>query len=285
MPLYTTTGAGILAPEEISDLIVRPVAQASVAYQVSTPVIIEGHSYRIPIVAADPSAGWTPEGSEINVTDPTITELEIVPPKVAGLTVISRELALDTSPAATEVVGQGLARDIAKRVEQAFFKTAPGTTTNGPNGLGSLTGVQEVIVGDMPTDLDPFAEAISKAENEGAALTAFCMHPDTALALAQLKQDATSNMPLLQPAPDPTAPTSRQVLGVPVYVSPVVDETEIWGIPQQFSFVVQNKEATLDVDSSAYFSSDRIGIRATLRVAFGWPHEASIVRIDVSEGS
>jgi hypothetical protein len=70
-----------------------------------------------------------------------------------------------------------------------------------------------------------------------------------------------------------------------VRVSPLVAETEIWGIPQQFSFVVQNKEATLDLDSSAFFTSDRIGIRATLRVAFGWPHEASLVRLDVGTGS
>jgi HK97 family phage major capsid protein len=205
----------------------------------------------------------------------------VVPDKVAGLTVISRELALDTTPAATEVVGQALARDIAKRVDQAFFGT---TTVNGPAGLGSLTGAQTVVAGPV-VDLDPFAEAISLAENVGAITTAFVASPETVLALSQLKKAAGSNEPLLSPQADPTVPTTRQILCVPVWSSPAVSPDDVWGLPQAFSFVVQNDQPTLDVDGSAYFSSDRIGIRSTLRVVFGWPHPAAIIRVDVSEGS
>lgn len=34
---------------------------------------------------------------------------------------VSRELADDSNPAAANVVGQGLARDIARRVDRAFY--------------------------------------------------------------------------------------------------------------------------------------------------------------------
>jgi HK97 family phage major capsid protein len=99
------------------------------------------------------------------------------------------------------------------------------------------------------------------------------------LYLAQLKQDAGSNQPLLQP--DPTQPSRRQILGVTLLVSPACDDSTIWGIPQEFSSVVQAQQATLDVDSSVYFSSDRLAVRSTLRVAFGFLHPKSIVRIEI----
>ena len=59
------------------------------------------------------------------------------------------------------------------------------------------------------------------------------------------------------------------------------DDSTIWGIPQEFSFVVQAQQATLDVDSSVYFSSDRLAVRSTLRVAFGFPHPSAVVKIEI----
>jgi hypothetical protein len=47
-------------------------------------------------------------------------------------------------------------------------------------------------------------------------------------------------------------------------------------------FVAMREDTTLTIDRRAYFSSDRIGIRATMRVGFGFPHEAAIVRIAVT---
>jgi HK97 family phage major capsid protein len=61
------------------------------------------------------------EGAEITPSDPTLQELVVTPPKVAGLTIVSREMADDSDPAAAQVVGDGLARDIARRIDQAAF--------------------------------------------------------------------------------------------------------------------------------------------------------------------
>jgi hypothetical protein len=52
------------------------------------------------------------------------------------------------------------------------------------------------------------------------------------------------------------------------------------GLGSTVLFVVQAQQATLDVDSSVYLSSDRLGVRATLRISFGWPHP-SVVKIEV----
>ncbi len=39
------------------------------------------------------------------------------------------------------------------------------------------------------------------------------------------------------------------------------------------------QDVTLDVDSSRYFESDRVGIQGTLRVGFGFAHPRFIVKV------
>ena len=42
---------------------------------------------------------------------------------------------------------------------------------------------------------------------------------------------------------------------------------------------VLRQDVTLDVDWSRYFESDRVAIRGTLRVGFGFAHPQSIVKV------
>ena len=136
MSLTTATGAGIVRPEEVGQLVVQPVIAASVALTVSSVVTTDAHQYRLPVITADPTAGWFAEGVDITPSDATVDEVIVTPAKVAGLTIISRELAEDSTPDAAQVVGDGLARDLARKIDLAFFAN---TTANGPDGLLSLT--------------------------------------------------------------------------------------------------------------------------------------------------
>lgn len=287
MPLYTSGAAGLLTPEEIGDLVVRPVSRLSVAYQVSQVAVIGSHDFRIPLLTADPSASFVAEGAEIPADDAEISELIVTPKKCAALSVISRELATDSlNGSAQDVVGQALARDTARAVDAAFFGT---TTANGPSGLGALAGVSEVDAGTIQT-LDAFAEGQSLAETVGAVIIYWVASPNTVLALAQLKRQTDSREPLLQP--DPTLPGRRQIFGAPLITSPAVNDYTIWGIPASYipadpddqsgrlSYVVQAQDASLDVSGDSHFTSDRIAVRTTLRVAFGHPHPAAVVKIE-----
>lgn len=287
MPLYTSGAAGLLTPEEVSDLVVRPVSRLSVAYQVSQVAVIGSHDLRIPLLTADPSASFVAEGAEIPADDAEISELIVTPKKVAALSVISKELATDSlNGSAAEVVGRRLANDTARAIDAAYFGN---TTANGPSGLGSLSGVSEVDAGTL-VNLDPFAEGQSMAETVGAVIIYWVASPNTVLALAQLKRETGSNEPLLQP--DPTLPGRRTVFGAPLLTSPAVDDNTVFGIPASYvpadpddtsgrlSYVVQAQDASLDVDGSVFFTSDRVAVRTTVRVSFGFPHEAAIVRIN-----
>jgi HK97 family phage major capsid protein len=121
MTLLTTGGgSSILTPEQVEALVIEPLTRTSVGVQVSTVVTADTHTVRFPIVETDPSSGWTAEGDEISITDPTLDELEVTPKKLAALTVVSNELVADSNPSALAVVGDGLVRDLAKKLDAAF---------------------------------------------------------------------------------------------------------------------------------------------------------------------
>jgi HK97 family phage major capsid protein len=240
---------------------------------VLTVASTSANRYRIPTVTADPTAAWVAEGAEIPITDPTLAELTVTPTKVAGLTIVSRELADDSNPAAANVVGQGLARDIARKVDGAFFdaQSAPA-----PSGLGALCGIQTVIDAGAFADLEAFAEAISLAETVGATVTSFVTSPATALALAKVKTGTGSNAPLL--GQDATSATSRQILGVPLYVSAAVAANTAWALDRTRVWLVLRDDTTVEADRSVFFTSDRVAVKATMRIGFGLVHPASVVK-------
>jgi HK97 family phage major capsid protein len=177
MPSTTVTASAILTPEQVASLVVLPLIQQSVAMQASTVVQTASHQLRVPRVTADLQAAWTAEGAEIAVSDPTVDEVDIVPKKLAGLTIITNELAADSSPAALGIVGEGLTRDLARKCDQAFFAN---TTTNGPAGLLSITPTA-ADAGDAWQNLDAFEFAKSNAEQHNTTIDTFVANPATAL--------------------------------------------------------------------------------------------------------
>lgn len=278
--LRTSTGASaILTPSQVHELLVLPVLSASIAAQVSTIVNVTSGSYRVPFVSADASAQWVAEGAEITASDPTLNELTVTPSKIAGLTVISSELANDSSPAAAEAVGASLARDIARKVDAAYFGSLAAPA---PSGLAALAGVTAVSAGTTYANVDPFSEAIAAAENVGATLDSFVCGPATALTLAKVKKATGSNEPLLAQGGDATTATRRQVAGVPLYVSPAITGSTVWGLSRDRSLLVVREDAEVTSDASVFYTSDRVAVRAIARLGFGWPHAAAVVKVSTT---
>ena len=197
---------------------------------------------------------------------------------MATLTVISNELRDDTTPAALGIVGNSIVRDLQRKIDSAWFAAS---TTNGPAGLQSLT-TSTASAGGSWDDFDAFEAAKSAAETLGATITAFVTNPATALELTTVKQFASvgSNVPLL--APSATAPAARQISGVPLLVSPAAPANIVWGIPREYTLFVLRQPTTVVSDSSAYFSKDSTGIRATTRIGFCFTYPAAIVKITKS---
>lgn len=273
MSLTTGTGSSILTVDQIEDLVIQPLIAAAVATRVSSVVLTASHKTRFPVVVSDPSTAWTAEGAEIAVSDADLDEVIVEPDKLAGLTIVTNELVADSNDEALDVVGDGLVRDLQVKLDAAFFGD---TSVNGPDGIESLEDVQLVEYGSL-TNLDPFADALSLAEVVGAQITSFVGNPVDTLALSKLKVQTGNNQPLL--GVDPAKPTQRTVYGVPLIGSPACTEGTFWAIPRRKVFVVIREDASVVVDSSPYFSSDRTAVRCTLRVGLAFPHQAAVIRI------
>lgn len=274
--LTTASGAAVLRPEEVDELLVRPTFDASVAAQVCRVVTTDAGEFRIPVVVEDPSAAWVAEGAEIPVDDAVLAEVTVTPSKVAGLSVITRELAEDSSPEAAAVVGEGLARDLARQIDRAYFGSLAAPA---PSGLGALSGVSPVSAGASFTTLDPFAEAAAAVEQAGGDVFAWVTTPAVALALARIKTGTGAVTPLLAPGGDPAQPARRLVEGRPLLVSPYVAAGTVWGVPAGRTVLVVRADSRIEIDGSVYFTSDRLALRATMRVGFGFPHPAAVVKI------
>lgn len=281
--MLTDANTRALLVDDVANLLVQPAINQAVAGApaVSTTVTISGATFRIPIQAGDPSASWVAEGQEIPITDATLTELDVTPAKLAALSIITSELANDSSPAAAQVVGQGMARDLARKIDTAYFGALPAPA---PAGLSGLSGIQTVVNAGAFGDLDAFSTAISLAENVGATVTAFLMGPTTALAMAKIRDETGSNRPLLGSGTytDGTTPTQRMIRGVPVLVSAAIPANTAWAVDSSRTWMVVRSDASILVDGSVFFTSDRVAVRATMRCGFAFPHPQSVIKITVA---
>jgi hypothetical protein len=58
-----------LLPDDYGPLVAQPALDASVFARVAITVTTSSTGYRIPIVAAEPTASWVAEGAEIRPSD------------------------------------------------------------------------------------------------------------------------------------------------------------------------------------------------------------------------
>ena len=278
MTATTQNTAALLVGAEVDELLIKPTLAESVTAQVARVVRIDSTTFRMPVVNTDPSASWVAEGNEIPVSDADIDEVLVEPRKLAGLSIITSELAEDSDPAAAEEVGRGLARDLARKMDAAFFGNIAGGIA--PTGLGGLSGTTTVDAGDTWANLDAFTTASLNAETAGTAITTWVANAATAAALFGLREATGSNKGLL--AADPTQPARRLIEGAPLLISPAVANGVVWGVPADRVTLVIRRDATVRADASVFFTSDRIAVRATMRVGFGFPDPASVQQVKVT---
>jgi HK97 family phage major capsid protein len=92
--------------------------------------------------------------------------------------------------------------------------------------------------------------------------------------LSTLREATGSNMPLR--GADLTVATRRTILGAPLFTSPAVPAGTVYGILADRVMVVMRDDVRLEVSREAYFSSDRVAVKATIRVGFAYPPAAVI---------
>lgn len=274
----TFSGAPLLGPEQIADLLVLPVFRTSVAGQVFSRLDTSAHTVRIPIITADPSAAWIPEGTEIPVSEGELDELIVTPAKLGGLAVVSSEMIQDSYAGngdAATLIGQGLARDIARKVDEAAF--GPAMAAPAPGGLSSLPLISTVPAPGTWANLDPFVMAAGLVEAVYGSVTAWVCNPAELVLLQLIKQGTTSAQDIA--IQDATSATGRAVLGRPIYASPAVPDGVIYGVDGSQAFLCIRDDASVDSSPYPLYTSDRWVVRGLMRLGFGFPHQQAAVKI------
>lgn len=276
MTFLTTTASnsGIL-PSEYAQLITKPLTELALPFQpaLATKLTTSATEIILPSIESDVSAAWVAEGEEITPDDPTLDETAIKFSKVAGLSIVSREMANDSSPQAQEIIGQSITRSIIAQVNKAFLGNLPAPA---PKGLASVTGVNQVLMTPgMGTikNLDKFAAAVSLAEMTGRKITGWIINPTDAGTLALIKETEGSNKRLIE--------SVATLEGLPVHIHADVPKGIAWGVDASYVYAALREDVELAISEQAYFTSDRVAIRATARIGYGFTDPKAITKIEL----
>ena len=152
MPMYTSNNgagdpdarAGHLAPRRAGHpRLGRRAGDDGALDQRALALDAEAHRGRLGRVAR--------RGREIAPSDATFDELTVVPAKVAGLTIICRELANDSSPRPRALVGDSLKRRDRDPGRRGVFGNLAAPA---PKGLGALADADVILIGTDHTGLE-----------------------------------------------------------------------------------------------------------------------------------
>lgn len=261
MTLLTTNApTGVtLSPEERAELIIAPLERESLALRTTRVLRTVRDQVQVPLLTEDVPTDFVAEGAELPQGEPMVNEASLRPRKIAAMTVLSSELAEDSEPEAVSLIGQSIARSIRTKLDQAYLLAA----TDGLPSPGVLTGTSIVDGGVLGANLDAISDAITTVEANGGTANVITMSPATWGRIAKVKTEGTSNAPLL--GVDGTPVGERSLFGVPVSVDSAVvaDVIGVWD--SNAVAVALRRDVKVESDTSVYFSTDSVAVRATLR--------------------
>lgn len=265
---------------EVEQLLTLPVTQTSVAMQVATVIRpATGQRVEIPIVMDDGKAdpGIVAEGGEVPlIGDPTAGVLRINHTKIAARAQIGWETLRDNSFDVAGLYGNAIVNKIVSTIDRAFFDES--TPAAFPMlGVGQASDIHTMSA--TLTNLDPFLDAITFTQIHGAPATAFVASPNTVNTIAKMKESTVSERPLIGTTDQPLVST---IAGLPLHACRFVPDTTIWAIPQSRAVVSMRQDVTLQTDPTAHFSTMEAGVVGSMRIGFGFPDQASIVKMVLS---
>ena len=178
---------------------------------------IEGDqpAVRVPFVGDDGTVGFVAEGAEIPDANQGFSEVVVFTDKVAALGKYSYETL--QQPEAARMVVQSLSRAVTTKANAAFLSNAAN-----PTGLLNDGGIFDG--GTITTNLDPIVDAVSDIESTGGTATHIIASPASWAFISKIKTETASAQSLLGAG---TSATQRQLLGLPVLVTPAMPDGDL----------------------------------------------------------
>lgn len=265
-----TSDDSAVVPQSFYDIIqeslvtVGPMLDGGVVTLLNTG---SGEDIKVPVESTRPAATAIAEGTEIVALDPTFSNITLKSQKVAVLTKISRELMTDSGIDIMGYLGRTLGTSIGIKVNNLLTLgtgtvQANGVVTAAGSGITGGTAVSGAFTADNLIDL---AHSVDGAYvRQGAS---FMMRRSSIGAVRKLKDN--SGQYLFVPAATVGSPDT--LLGFPIVENPDVAATATGAKSVLFGWfgsyhVRQVGGIEVARSEDAYFASDEIGVRLTMRV-------------------
>ena len=264
-----TSDDSSIVPQTFYDVIqerlqlVGPMLDGSLVTLLNTA---SGEDIKVPVESTRPLATAIDEGTSISPLDPTFSSLTLKAQKVAVLTKVSRELLEDSGIDVVAYLGRTLGTSIGIKVNNLL---TVGTGTNEPNGI--VTAAGSGITGGTASGAFTADNLIDLAHSVDGAYVrlgaSFMMRRTTMGALRKLKDG--NGQYLYVPAAEVGAPDS--FMGFAINENPDVPaiaasaKSVLFGATSSYH-VRQVGGVELARSDDAYFASDEIGLRLTMRV-------------------
>jgi HK97 family phage major capsid protein len=178
-----------------------------------------------PRLTAGGTAAWVAEGSAPSETTPALDVLSLVPRTVIGYTDISRQLILQSTPAAEGIVRDDLTMNIGTQLDIAGLRGAGAPAPTGISATSGIGGVAFGTNGAAPTNalMVEFLTDVANANALKGAL-AFVMNPNTMGKLMTTERATNTGMFMWN-----DNAIARPVYGYPAFVTTNLRSTLVKG--------------------------------------------------------
>lgn len=275
----TTTSAPELVPTvHRGDLYIQPFRNRLLARRLGVRVLSGLHgNLVIPKHGTGLSVGWVAENQAVPESDMAPDSVALSPKHAGGVTELSRQLIMQSSPDVEHLVRDEFAYVLAQAIDSALIK---GGGANEPDGVLSTPGIQTASLATLN-----WAAVLAmklKAEQVNADAVNWLMSPEAAAKFAGTEKATGTGIYLMD--------DSGKMAGLPSYVTkqvPNTDEDEGVAILGDWSQVMLGIWSEIDILVNPYaetpYRRGGVLVRAmsTVDVAVRHP-EAFVVASDVA---
>ena len=218
----TTTGASVLSPEDVRNIVTVPLQKASVILNSGVKIIDSHGPVRIPTYTGHTSPVWHGENELITETEPSFGEVLLLDPRIKSVKSLHRfsnELARQSIVETVTAIQDRMVADTAGKLDDTFI-AGNGAVVGGfrtqPLGILSMTGVQSMAAVGVPSiDTLHDAEGLALGAEVDPTKLAWIMHSRDFVKIRKLKD--SGGRYLVQP--DVTESGAYRLLGHPVIVT------------------------------------------------------------------
>ena len=272
MTAIGTTAGNSLIRERVADMLVEPLAAASVVLDAGPRIINSSEPVRVPTLATAFAPEWVGENELIPEVATSFGELELMPTSrksIKAIVRVSNELVRMATRGVSQTLQTRLVTDVRDKLDTALLNGdgADDTVTGLVNTPGALTGTFD------SGDPDSVLDAVAAMSAEEITPSVIYMNGSDFFDMRKVKD--TTGRALIQP--DVTQGARFTLHGIPVRVSSKVTAGAPVLVDMSKVVVVRDLAPAVDILTERYAEYDQTGIRVRARYDIGVLHPSAVL--------